>query len=157
MHLGKLYYAKIFPFLTNKKEIKPRSNIFKIDSVVSTKLSPDSSFIERLGWDSPFEKIDEDPVLSLCLISTMSTLLDKFGILQYLSNNNSNELLMIGIALVKNSAKPTIFGTGDSEWTNWKVVHLIVSVPHYRNVAHLKLKSHQEGTSIYNDWYNLQN
>jgi len=41
--------------------------------------------------------------------------LDKFGIFQYLSNNSSNELLMIGIALVKNSAKPTIFGTGDSD------------------------------------------
>jgi len=52
MYLGKLYYAGIFPFLTNKKEIKPRSNIFKIDSVVSTKLSPDSSFIEVLGQDS---------------------------------------------------------------------------------------------------------
>ena len=52
MYFGKLYYAGIFfPFLTNKKEIKPKSNIFKIDSVVSTKLSPDSSFIELLGRD----------------------------------------------------------------------------------------------------------
>ena len=40
-----------------------------------------------------------------------SMLLVKFGILQCLSNNGSNELLMIGIALVKKSAKPTIFGT----------------------------------------------
>ena len=65
---------------------------------------------------SPFIEINDDPVLlSLCLISTTSTLLDKFGILQYLSNNSSNELLMIGIALAKNSAKPTIFGTGDSD------------------------------------------
>ena len=87
MYFGKLYYAGIFPFLTNKKEIKPRSNIFKIDSVVSTKLSSDSSFIELLGRDSSFVAIDDDPVLSLCLISTTSTLLDKFGILQYLSNN----------------------------------------------------------------------
>ena len=109
MYFGKLYYAGIFPLLTNKKEIKPRSNIFKIDSVVSTKLSPDSSFIELLGQVSFFVEIDDDPVLSLCLIGTTSTLLDKFGILQYLSNNSSNELLMIGIALVKNSAKPTIF------------------------------------------------
>ena len=77
--------------------------------------SPDSTFIELLGRDSPFIEIDDDPVLSLCLISTTTTLLDKFGILQYLSNNSSNELLMIGIALVKNSAKPTIFGTGDSD------------------------------------------
>jgi len=38
-----------------------------------------------------------------------------FGILEYLLNNRSNELLMIGIALVVNSAKPTIFGTGDSD------------------------------------------
>ena len=106
---------EFFPFLTNKKEIKFRSNIFKIDSVVSTKLSQDSSFIELLGQDSSFVEIDADPVLSLYLISTTSTLLDKFGILQYLSNNSSNELLMIGIALVKNSAKPTIFGTGDSD------------------------------------------
>jgi len=115
MYFGKLYYEGIFHFLTNIKEIKSRSNIFKIDSVVSTKLSPDSSFIELLGQDSSFVEIDADPVLSLCLISTTSTLLDKFGILQYLSNNSSNELLMIGIALVKNSAKPTIFGTSDSD------------------------------------------
>ena len=73
MYFGKLYYAGIFPFLSNKKEIKPRSNIFKIDSVVSTKLSPDSSFIELLGQDSSFVEIDDDPVLSLCLISTTST------------------------------------------------------------------------------------
>jgi len=38
----------------------------------------------------------------------------KFGILEYLSNNSSNELLIIGIALIKNSAKPTIFGKSDS-------------------------------------------
>jgi hypothetical protein len=88
MYFGKLYYAGIFPFLTNKKEIKPRSNIFKKDSVVSTKLSSDLSFIELLGRDSPFVEIDDDPVFSLCLISTTSTLLVKFGILQYLSNNS---------------------------------------------------------------------
>jgi len=80
MYFGKLYYAGIFPFLSNKKEIKPGSNIFKIDSVVSTKLSLDSSFIELLGQDSPFVEKDDDPVLSLCLISMTSTLLDKFGI-----------------------------------------------------------------------------
>ena len=62
MYFGKLYCAGIFPFLTNKKEIKPRSNIFKIDSVVSTKLSLDSSFIELLGQDSFFVEIDADPV-----------------------------------------------------------------------------------------------
>jgi len=73
----------------------------------------DSSFIELLGRDSPFVEIDDDPVFSLCLISTTSTPLVKFGILQYLSNNSSNEILMIGFALVKNSAKPTIFGTGE--------------------------------------------
>jgi len=115
MYFGKLYYAGIFPFLTNKKVIKPKSNIFKIDSMVFTKLFLDSSFIELLGRDSPFVEIDDDPVLSLCLISTTSTLLVKFGNLEYLSNNSSNELLMIGIALVKNFANPTIFGTGDSD------------------------------------------
>ena len=150
MYFGKLYYAGIFPFLTNKKEIKPKSNIFKIDSVVFTKLSQDSSFIELLGRDSPFVEIEDNPVLSLCLISTTSTLLDKFGILQCLSNNSSNELLMIGIALVKNSAKPTIFGTGDSD-EPLKSNLLNYSVLLYRNVAHLKLKFNQEGTSIYND------
>jgi len=96
----------------SKKIIKPRSNIFKIDSVVSIKLSPDSSFIELLRWDLPFVEIDDDFVLSLCL--TTSTLLVKFGILEYLSNNSLNELLMISITLVKNSVKPTIFGTDDS-------------------------------------------
>ena len=109
MYFGKLYYAGIFPFLTNKKEIKPKRNIFKIDSVVSTKLSSDPSFIELLGRDSPFLERDDDPVLSLCLISTTSTLLVKFGNLEYLSNNSSNELLMIGIALVNNSVKPHNF------------------------------------------------
>ena len=108
-----MYYAGIFPFLTNKKEIKPRSNIFKIDSVVSTKLSPDSTFIKLLRRDSPFVEIDDDPVLSLCLISTTSRLLVEFGILHYLTKNSSNELLMIGISQVKNSAKPTIFGTSE--------------------------------------------
>jgi len=63
---------------------------------------------------------------------------------------------MIGIALVKNSAKPTIFGTGDSD-EPLKSNLLNYSVLLYRNVAHLKLKFNQEGTSIYNDWYNLQN
>ena len=76
-------------------------------------------------------------------------LLVKFSNLEYLSNNSSNELLMIDIALVKNSAKPTIFGTGDSDDPFEKVVHLIVSVPHFRNVAHLKLKFHQEGKRFF--------
>jgi len=40
MYFGKLYYAGIFPFLTNKKVIKPRSNIFIEDSAVSTKTLP---------------------------------------------------------------------------------------------------------------------
>ena len=110
-----MYYAGIFPFLINKKEIKPRSNIFKIDNVMSTKLSPDSSLIKLLKRDLPFVEIDEDPILSLCLISMTSTLLVKFDNLEYLSNNSSNELLMIGIVLVKNSVKPIIFGTGDSD------------------------------------------
>ena len=88
MYFGKLYYAGIFPFLTNKKEIKPRSNIFKIDSVVSTKLSPDSSFVELLGRDSPFVEIDNDPVLSLCLISTTSTLLVFYNTYQIIAQTN---------------------------------------------------------------------
>ena len=113
MYFGKLYLCGIFSLPKKvKKKIKPGSNIFLIDSVMSTKLSPDSSFIELLGRDSSFVEIDDDPVLSLCLISTTSTHLVKFDILQYLSNNSSNELLMIDIAPVKNSAKPTIFGTG---------------------------------------------
>ena len=65
--------------------------------------------------DSLFVEVDDDPVLSLCLINTTSMLLVKFSNLEYLSNNSSNELLMIGIALVKNSAKPIILGTGDSD------------------------------------------
>ena len=137
MYFGKLYYA-FFPFLINKNGIKPRSNIFIIDSVVSTKLSPDSSFIELIRRDSSFVEIDDDPVLSLCLISTTSTFLVKFGILDYLSNNSSNELLMIGTAIVKNSAKLTIFGTGDSD-ESLKSSSFKCLCPHYRNVAHLKL------------------
>jgi len=86
LYFGKLYYAGNFPFLANKKIIKPRSFIFKIDSVVSTNLSPDSSFIELLRRDSPFVEIDDDPVLSLCLISTTSTLLVKFGVLELYIN-----------------------------------------------------------------------
>ena len=48
MYFGKLYYAGILPFLSNKKEIKFRSNILKIDSVVSTKLSPDSLYKNKI-------------------------------------------------------------------------------------------------------------
>ena len=45
-------------------------------------------------------------ILFLCPIGTTSTLLVVIGILQYISNNSSNELLMIGIVLVRNSVKP---------------------------------------------------
>jgi len=98
--------------MKKKKKIKPKSKIFKIDSVVSTELFPDSSFIELLRRDSAFVEMDDDPALSLCLINATLTLLVKFGSLEYLSINSSNELLMIGITLVKKlrySAKPTIF------------------------------------------------
>ena len=110
---------------TTKLSLKPKRNIIRY--TISCKI---------FTWRT---------IITICVkcSSTTSTLLVKFGILQYLSNTSSNELLMIGIAPVKNSAKPTIFGTGDSE-NLWKVVHLIISVPHYRNVAHLKLKFHQE-------------
>ena len=84
MYFGKLYYAGIFPSYQIKKKIiiiKLRSNIFKIDSAVSTKLSPDLSFIELPWRDSSLVEIDDDPVLLLYLISTTSTLLVKFGIL----------------------------------------------------------------------------
>ena len=115
MHFCKLYYAGIFPFLINKKVIKP-IEVTSLKEIVWCPLnSLDSSSNELLRKDSPFVEIDDDPVLLLCLISMTSTLLVKFGILECLSNNSSNELLMIGIALVKNSAKPTIFGTGDSD------------------------------------------
>jgi len=104
-----LYYAGIFPFLINKKVIKP-IEVTSLKEIVWCPLnSLDSSSNELLRKDSPFVEIDDDPVLLLCLISMTSTLLVKFGILECLSNNSSNELLMIGIALVKNSAKPTIF------------------------------------------------
>jgi hypothetical protein len=86
--------------------------------MVSTKLSPDSSFTELLGRDSSFVEIDDDPVLSLSLISTTSTLCSWLSLVfwnTYQIIAQANELLMIGIALVKNSAKPTIFGTGDSD------------------------------------------
>jgi len=73
---------------------------------VSTKLTPNSSFIEQLRRDSPFVEIDDDPVLSLCLISTTSMLLIKFGILQYLSNNKYKyKLLLIKVILNKNCNK----------------------------------------------------
>jgi len=48
---------------------------------------------------------------------------------------------MIGMALAKNSAKPHIFfGTGDSDEPLKSSSFNCLSVPHYRNVAHLKLK-----------------
>ena len=117
MYFGKLYYSGIFPFLTNKKEIKPRSNIFKIDSVVSIKLSPGiHHLLNYQGEIHPSQKQMMILYYPLCLISKKSTLLVKFGNLKYLSNESSNELLMIGIALVKNSAKfHNFFGTGDSD------------------------------------------
>ena len=100
--------------------------------------------------DSSFVEIDDDSVLSLCLISTMSMLLVKFGNLEYLSNNSLNELLMIGITLVKNSAKPTIFGTGDSDEPLKSSSFNCLCSP-LSKCSSLKLKSHHEGTSIYND------
>jgi len=39
----------------------------------------------------------------------------KFVILKYILNNSSKDLIIIGIVLIKNSAKPTIFGTGDTD------------------------------------------
>jgi len=47
---------------------------------MSTKLSPDTSFTELLRQDIPFIEINDDPIVSLSLISTTLTLLVKFGI-----------------------------------------------------------------------------
>jgi len=64
-----------------------------------------------------FEKIlILDPVygsnkLFLYLIGITSTLLVAFNILLNLSNSNFMELLMITIALIRKSAKPSIYGT----------------------------------------------
>ena len=58
---------------------------------------------------------------------------------------------MIGIALVKNSAKPTIFGTGDSDEPLKSSSFDCLCSPLSKCSSFKKLKSHQEGTSIYND------
>jgi len=110
IQLGVLY--GVFTLPKKSKIIKHRSNIFKIDSVVSTKLSLRSSLLLlSVLTDGNFD----DPVfgiirliLCLCPIGTTSTLLVVIGILQYLSNNSLNELLMIGIVLVRNSDSPSI-------------------------------------------------
>jgi len=103
------------------KIIKQRSNIFRIDSVVSTTLSPEpqerSSKVLLLTIGSLFETVLLVNVywwklegflaaLFLCHIGTTSAL--KVFLL-----NLSGELLMIGIVLARYSASPTIYGTVD--------------------------------------------
>ena len=80
-----------------------------------------------------------------------STLLVKFDILQYLSNNSSNELLVIGIALVKNSAKPTIFGTGDSDEPLKSSSFNCLYSPLSKCGSFKTKVPPKKGTSIYND------
>jgi len=79
----------------------------------------------------------------------------KFGILEYLSNNSSNELMM-GIALVMNSAKPTIFGTGDSDEPLKSSSFNYLCSP-LSKCSSFKAEVPPRRTSIYNDWYNHQN
>ena len=96
------------------KIIKQRSNIFKIDSVVSTKLSPEpqerSTQIELLTIGSVFgtvllvnvycwELTGLLTVLFLCHIGTTLALLVMKVFFLNLSKSNSRELLMIGIVL----------------------------------------------------------
>jgi len=84
-----------------------------MDSVVSTKLSQDSSFIELLRRDSPFIEIDDDPVLSLCLVISTSTLLASVDSTEYHFISNLKDRQIKGITFVKNSAISTKYGTMD--------------------------------------------
>jgi len=56
---------------------------------------------------------------------------------------------MIGIVLGRYLESPTIYGTADLCKLFLEVVHLNVSVPQYRIVAHLMLKFPQEGIYKY--------
>jgi len=108
------------------KIIKQRSVIFKIDSVVSTKLFPEpqerSSKVELLTIGFMFgtvllvnvywwELTGLLTALFLCHIGRTSALLVMKMFLLNLSKSNSRELLMIGIVLARYSASPTIYGT----------------------------------------------
>jgi len=53
------------------------------------------------------------------------------------------------LRLLRIPPSPPFFGIGDSDELLKSSSFNIVSVPYYQNVAHLKLKFHQEGTSIY--------
>jgi len=95
IQLGVLY--GVFTLPKKSKIIKHRSNIFKIDSVVSTKLSLSSSLL-LLSVAGLTDGNFDDPVfgiiqliLCLCPIGTTSMLLVVIGILQYLSNKSISE------------------------------------------------------------------
>jgi len=78
--------------------------------VFSTKLSLESLVLaedELLVSDSVYGAV----LLFLCHIGMMLTLLSTLGISLNLSNSSFMELLMIGIDLVRNSAKTSIYGT----------------------------------------------
>jgi len=140
-----------------------------MDSVVSTKLSPEpqerSSKVELLTIGSAlgtvllinvywWELTGLLTALFLCHIGkTLALLVMKVFFLNLLKNN-SRELLMIGILLARYSASPTIYGTVDP-CELLGVVHLNVSVPQYRIVAHLKLKFLQEGMYKYTYIWNF--
>ena len=108
--------------------IKQRSNIFKKDSVVSTKLYPKSqerpSKNELPALGSLFGTVllvnmyvwkltGTLTALFFCHICTISALLIMKVFLLNLSKSNSRELLMIDIVLARYSASPTIYGTAD--------------------------------------------
>ena len=107
------------------KILKQRSNIFNIDSEVSTNLSPEaqerSSKVELLTIGSVigavllvnvywWELTELLTALLLCHIG-MTTLLVMKVFLLNLSKSNSRELLMIGIVLTRYLACTTIYGT----------------------------------------------
>jgi len=141
MYFGKLYYAGIFPFLTNKKVIKPRSNIFIEDSAVSTKTLPGFT----IYWTTRARFIlRRNRWWSCIVIMPYQYDVVAFGLSlvfwEYLSNNSSSKLFTKGITLVKNSVKPTIFLERVTRMNLWKVVHLIVSAPLLSKCSSFKAK-----------------
>jgi len=70
----------------------------------------DGEFNDPSIWHNTTTNISINHIIPM---GTTSTFLVVIGIFQYLLNNGSNELLMVGIVLVRNFSKPTIYRTED--------------------------------------------
>ena len=145
------------------KIIKERSNIFKIESVVSTKTLPWTTrkIINKLNYLLNRFYVLNRVASKMCIDDIINRTSHCTVLLPYrydvgtlgnervfftkpLSKSNSWELLMFGIVLARYSASPHNIRNSRPLWTFLWVVHL-----KYRIIDHLKLKFHEEGIYKY--------